>query len=208
MGPPGSGKGTQANRIAHKLRVNLVATGDLFRQHQKNGTELGLAARGYMERGEYVPDDVTINMVLNWIGLPEQSNGFLLDGFPRTLKQAEELDKTLSNTGGVDRVLFINVTQTELIRRLAGRYICRECQTPYHSESSPPKKSMSCDKCDGELYQRKDDQSDVVAKRISVYFKETEPVVEHYRKRAKLVEIDGGVSIEDVADNLDKALLS
>ena len=207
MGPPGSGKGTQANRIADKLRVNLIATGDLFRQHQKNETELGLVARAYMERGEYVPDDVTINMVLNWIGLPEQTNGFLLDGFPRTLKQAQALDKALSDQGGVDRVLFIDVPQPELIRRLEGRYICRECQTPYHSESSPSRNSVSCDKCGGELYQREDDRPDVVSKRINVYFKETEPVVEHYRKKANLVEIDGAVSIEDVATKLDKALL-
>ncbi len=206
MGPPGSGKGTQAGRIADKLGVNLVATGDLFREHQRNDTELGRLARSYMERGVYVPDEVTINMVMGWINALEQSKGFILDGFPRTLTQAEALDRALEGEGGVDKVLFIKVSEEELIRRLTGRFICRNCQTPYHEHSSPPAETGKCGKCGGELYQREDDRPEVVGKRIQVYLDETEPVVEYYRQTGKLDEIDGERSIEEVGKELIKAV--
>ena len=201
-GPPGSGKGTQATRLAKKLGVGLVATGDLFRDHQKRGTALGQLAQSYMKQGLYVPDDVTINMIKTWITSSEQEEGFILDGFPRTLIQARALDDELETRGGIDRVLFINVSEAELIRRLTGRSICRDCQVPYHTHSSPPSEPGRCNECGGSLYQRVDDDREVVGKRISVYFKETEPVVEHYRNEGKLREIDGEHTIGKVGEHL------
>ena len=207
MGPPGSGKGTQAARISEELRITKMSSGDLFRDHQKRDTELGRLARSYMERGVYVPDDVTIGMVREWIDAPEQRRGFVLDGFPRTLAQAEALDTQLESNGGVDRAVYIKLDQEELVRRLSGRLVCRGCQRPYHHESSPPEEPGACDDCGGELYQRDDDRPEVVKTRIEVYLRETEPVVEHYRATGKLREVDGGGSIEEVGQALTAVLV-
>jgi adenylate kinase len=206
LGPPGAGKGTQVARIAAALGVTRVSSGDLFREHQQKGTELGRLARSYMERGALVPDDVTIKMIMVWINSPEQARGFVLDGFPRTLAQAEALDVELEGRGGIDKVLYINVSQEELMRRLTGRLICRQCQTPYHKDFSPPKAAGICDKCGGELYQRDDDKPEAVKKRIQVYVEQTEPLVKYYRKAGKLKEIDGKGSIEDVGKLLVAAV--
>ena len=138
MGPPGSGKGTQASFLASITEVNSVSSGDLFRDNLSRDTELGRMAKTYMDRGKYVPDDVTIGMVMSWIEAPENKKGFVLDGFPRTLIQAESLDDRLGAIGGVDKVILFNVPESELIKRLAGRILCRKCQTPYHKEFSPP----------------------------------------------------------------------
>ncbi|MDP6059359.1 MAG: adenylate kinase [Pirellulaceae bacterium] len=200
MGPPGSGKGTQAASIANHLGVESVSSGDLFRDHQKRDTELGRLARSFMERGVYVPDDVTIKMVMDWIGDPAHASGFVLDGFPRTHAQAVALDEEIKSLGGIHRVLFFRVTQNELVRRLTGRMICRQCQTPYHVESSPPDKEGVCDACGGELYERDDDKAEVVTQRIQIYSDETEPVVEYYRSGGKLREIDGEASIDVVGE--------
>lgn len=206
LGPPGAGKGTQAARVADELGVTRTASGDLFRENLRNETELGLLAKSYMDRGALVPDDVTIRLVMSWISAPDQSGGFVLDGFPRTLPQAEALDSALEPSGGLDRVLYVNVAEDELVRRLAGRFICRICQTPYHETASPPKKQGKCDACDGELYQRDDDKAEVVKRRLQVYFEETQPLVGHYRSSGVLREVDGEGAVDDVGNLLVKAL--
>ena len=206
MGPPGSGKGTQSGRIADKLGITRAASGDLFRQHQQRNTELGRLARSYMERGEYVPDDVTITMVMEWVNGPEQSEGFVLDGFPRTLPQAQALDRELEDTGGIDLVLNVAVPEEELVRRISGRVVCDGCQTPYHLKSSPPAEAGKCDRCGGALQQRADDNPDVVRRRIQVYNQETGPVVKHYQKASKLRQVDGQGQIEEVGQALVAAV--
>ena len=203
LGPPGAGKGTQATRLADKLGVSQASSGELFRQHQQRDTELGRLARSFMERGVLVPDDVTIGMMMEWINAPEQNRGFVLDGFPRTLAQAEALDGALACKGGADRVLNIKVSHKELVRRLSGRSICRQCQTPYHQEFSPPLEAGRCDRCGGELYQRDDDKPEAVKTRIKVYMEESEPLVDYYRGTGRLREIDG----EDTIEHVGRALL-
>ena len=205
LGPPGAGKGTQAARIADELGVTRAASGDLFRDNLRNETELGLLAKSYMDRGDLVPDDVTIRLVMSWISAPEQSGGFVLDGFPRTLPQAEALDSALEPVG-IDRVLYVNVAEDELVRRLAGRFICRNCQAPYHAITSPPKEEGKCDDCGGELYQRDDDKADVVKNRLDVYFEETEPLVGHYSRSGVLREINGEGTVDAVGAFLVEAL--
>ena len=206
LGPPGAGKGTQASRIAESLSVPKVASGDLFRDHQARDTELGRLARTYMERGDLVPDDVTIRMVMEWVEAHEGEGGFLLDGFPRTLAQAEALDREMVESGGIDRALYINVNTEELFRRLAGRWICRSCQTPYHEQSSPPAVAGECDRCGGELYQRDDDNAEAVQKRLGVFFKETEPLVQFYREAGILREVDGVGTVDGVGAMLLEAV--
>jgi len=206
MGPPGSGKGTQATRMAEKLNVQAVSPGDLFRDQLRRGTELGRLAQKYMEKGAYVPDDVTITMVMEWVDSPEHREGFVLDGFPRTEAQAEALDRKLDPEGGLDKVLYIRVSQEELTKRLSGRLLCRRCQTPYHTRYTPPARPGVCDRCDGDLFQREDDKPEVVAKRIQVYTDETEPVVQYYRQAGKLAEVDGEATIEEVGKALTAAL--
>ncbi len=206
LGPPGAGKGTQAARVADELGVTRTASGDLFRENLRNETELGLLAKSYMDRGALVPDDVTIRLIMSWISAPDQSGGFVLDGFPRTLPQAEALDGALEPSGGLDRVLYVNVAEDELVRRLAGRFICRICQMPYHEITSPPKKRGECDDCDGELYQRDDDKAEVVKRRLQVYFEETQPLVGHYRSSGVLREVDGEGTVDNVGNLLVEAL--
>ncbi|MCI0812322.1 MAG: adenylate kinase [Chloroflexi bacterium] len=206
LGPPGAGKGTQAARIADKLQVTRAASGDLFRDNIRNCTELGKLAKSYMDRGVLVPDDVTIRLIMGWLDAPEQAKGFVLDGFPRTVGQAEALDNGLSDKGGIDLALYIDVPKAESVRRLAGRYICRNCQRPYHETVSPPAKQGVCDKCGGEVYQRDDDRPEVVGRRLEVFFEETKPVVDYYRASGKLKEINGEGSIEDVGNALVAAL--
>ena len=206
MGPPGSGKGTQAAQLAEKLGVESVSSGDLFRDHRRRDTDLGRLVQSYMDRGDYVPDDVTIKMVMNWIDEPDHASGFVLDGFPRTLAQARALDQALESRGGIDRVMFISVTEGELILRLTGRLICRQCQKSYHLSYSPPALEGQCDSCGGEVYQREDDSAEVVTNRIRVYGRETRPVVEYYRAEGKLREIDGEASIQSVGDALMTAV--
>jgi adenylate kinase len=159
-----------------------------------------------MERGVLVPDSVTIDMVMEWVNARGGGGGFLLDGFPRTLAQAKALDTALADRGGLDRALNIRVSPGELVRRLSGRLICRRCQTPYHMDSAPPAHPGECDRCGGELYQRDDDKPEAVAKRLEVYFEQTEPLAEHYRKAGILREVGGEGPIEDVTQALMEAL--
>lgn len=206
LGPPGAGKGTQAVEISQSLGIPKVSSGELFRDHQKRDTELGRLAQTYMARGALVPDDVTIKMVMDWVSGIQGTGGFLLDGFPRTLPQAEALEKALAATGGIDTALYLKVPKKELVRRLSGRVLCRVCQAPFHTEYAPPKQSGRCDNCGGELYTRDDDKPEAVRKRIQVYLDETSPLVEYYRKAGTLKEIDGQSSIEQVRAELLSAL--
>lgn len=205
LGPPGAGKGTQAKKVSDALGVTKAASGDLFRAQRGQETQLGELLRSYMDKGLLVPDDVTIKMVMGWINATEQADGFLLDGFPRTLPQAEALSKALGSEG-LDKALYINVSDKELTRRLGGRLVCRDCQTTYHSEFSPTSADGICDNCKGEVYQREDDRPEVVGKRIQVYMDETAPLVDFYRNRGILVEVDGERTIEEVGESLVKAI--
>ena len=202
MGPPGSGKGTQASYIADLLDVNSISTGDLFRENLASGTELGILAKGYMERGEYVPDNVTVNMMMEWINDSKNHSGFVLDGFPRTIMQAEELDGRLDHKG-VDKVVFFDVGFEKLVERLTGRLICRGCQKPYHELFAPPAKEKICDSCGENLYQREDDKIEVVENRLNVYKESTEPVLKYYDDSCKLQTVDASRSIELVRQDLN-----
>ncbi|MDY6893704.1 MAG: adenylate kinase [Chloroflexota bacterium] len=203
LGAPGAGKGTQAVAISKKLGQAHIASGDLFRQEQNSGSELGQIAKSYMEKGMLVPDEVTVKMILGRIAAPDCAKGFLLDGFPRTLEQAKALDAALAEEGkGIDLVLYIKVSNEELLRRLSGRWICRNCQAPYNVVEMPPKVAGKCDQCGGELYQRDDDTEETARKRLDVYFAQTMPLIEYYTKAGKLVETNGEKAIEEVAKDL------
>ncbi len=206
LGPPGSGKGTQAERLKEQLRLPHVASGDLFRENIGNETELGLLAKGYMDRGQLVPDDVTIAMVRERLQQPDCDDGVILDGFPRTLAQALALDKMLAGTGrALAGVLYINLPDEETVRRLSGRWICGQCQTPYHAVFSPPAEEGVCDECGGELYQRDDDRPETVRARLRVYHEQTAPLIDYYRRARLLVEVDGAGDIEAVSAALLEA---
>ncbi len=207
LGAPGAGKGTQAAVVAQKLHLTHVATGDLFRQALKEGTPLGLQAKSYMEKGQLVPDKITVQMLLDRIATPDCQAGVILDGFPRNLAQAQALDRALAGKSRkIDKVVYINVAEDELLKRLGGRWICRNCQAPYHETDSPPKVKGRCDRCHGELYQRADDTAETVKKRLVVYFEETAPLIDYYKKSGKLVEIDGQGEISEISRRIVNAL--
>ena len=203
LGAPGAGKGTQAALVTGALGVVHVASGDLFRSALKEKTELGLLAKSYMEKGELVPDEVTINMVVERIRRDDCANGVLFDGFPRTLSQAQALDERMKGEGRqIDKAVYIEVPEEELVKRLSGRWICRECQVPYHEISSPPKVAGKCDACGGELYQRADDKEETVRERLKVFLSETLPIVEYYERQEKLVSVDGNRAVDQVAADI------
>ena len=203
LGAPGAGKGTQADRLSSELNLPHIASGDLFREALSKETELGLLAKSYMERGELVPDEVTIKMILQRIEMPDCVSGCLFDGFPRTLAQAEALDKGLADKGkSIDKVLYIKVSNEELLKRLGGRWLCQNCQTPYHLITAPPKVPGKCDKCGGELYQREDDKEETVKERLRVFFAQTIPIVDYYRGQSKLIEVNGNQGIQEVAKEI------
>jgi adenylate kinase len=207
MGPPGVGKGTQATDLAAYMGVPHIATGDLFRDAARRGTLLGRRAQGYMERGELVPDELTIALLLDRLKQSDAIQGALLDGFPRTVPQAEALDQALAARGrAVGRALYLMAPRDVLIDRLSGRWLCRQCQTPYHEVFTPPTTAGVCDRCGGELYQRVDDQRDTIARRLDVYMEQTVPVVEYYRAKGVLAEVDGDQEIPTVQQNLRKAV--
>ena len=190
LGAPGSGKGTRAVALCEVLGIVQVSTGDLFRYNIKQDTELGKLAKSYINKGELVPDDVTAAMVKDRLKNPDTANGFILDGFPRTIAQAEMLDKILEELGEkIAYVIYLNVPDAEIIRRISGRLICSECQTPYHKEFNLPKKENICDKCGGKLYTRDDDKPETVKKRLEVFRSTTFPLVDYYKSRGILVEI-------------------
>lgn len=207
MGPPASGKGTQAERLSATLDLPHVASGDLFRYNLKNETDLGLKAKSYMERGALVPDDITIAMVLDRLARPDCEKGAMLDGFPRTVAQATALEEALeAQDHAIDVVLNIQVPEEELIQRVTGRRLCRNCGASYHIKFNPPQQPGVCDKCGGELYQRDDDTEAVARKRLEVYEEQTKPLVDYYDKQGLLVNIDGNQSIDQVTQDLKAAI--
>jgi len=207
LGAPGTGKGTQAAIVAQELNLAHIASGDLFRQALERGTELAIQAKSYMEKGMLVPDEITIRMVLERMSAPDCEAGVIFDGFPRNLQQAEALDKALAQQAkAVDKVVYIKVSEEELLKRLSGRWICRQCQAPYHTINSPPKVWGKCDKCGGELYQRPDDTAQTVKKRLQVYFAQTAPLIDYYAQSGKLLEVDGEESIDEVRRRILVAL--
>ncbi len=207
LGAPGAGKGTQAIYVAGKLNLVHIATGDLFRQAIEQGTELGIQAKAYMEKGILGPDEITIRMVFERMSDPDCESGVVFDGFPRNLKQARALDEALAKQAkAIDMVVYIKVSEEELLKRLSGRWICRDCQTPYHAVNSPPKVWGRCDRCGGELYQRPDDTEETIKKRLKVYFTETAPLIDYYTRLGKLMEIDGEGSMNEVERRILGAL--
>jgi adenylate kinase len=207
VGPPGAGKGTQAEFIAAHLAVPKISTGDIFRANLAEGTPLGLEAKRYMESGQLVPDEVTINMVRSRLSEPDAADGFLLDGFPRTLPQATALDKLLADLGvGLDVVLELVVDNDEVLRRLSGRWTCRGCGKIWHEAFDPPAREGVCDRCGGELYQRDDDKAETVTERLRVYGRDTAPLIDFYGAQGKLVGIDATGPVEDVTERAKDAL--
>jgi adenylate kinase len=207
LGPPGAGKGTQAQILAEKLKLVHVSSGDLFRENLNNKTELGQQAQVFVDRGELVPDDITIGMVRDRLLKKDCSNGAILDGFPRTPAQAEALTKLLAELGGwVVCVPFIYVPSEVLIERLTGRWTCRKQGHIYHEKNNPPRVSGICDLDGSELYQREDDKRDTVLHRIQVYQEQTAPLIEYYRHQGLLTEVDGTIGIENVTDHMLNAI--
>jgi adenylate kinase len=209
VGPPGAGKGTQAEFVAAHLAVPKISTGDIFRANVAQGTPLGVEAKRYMDAGHLVPDEVTINMVGGRLAETDAADGFLLDGFPRTVPQAVALDKLLADFGsGVDLVLELVVDDDEVIRRLSGRRTCRGCGKIWHVEFDAPTREGVCDRCGGELFQRDDDKAETVAERLRVYARDTAPLVDYYGAQSKLVGIDATGPVEDVTVRAIDALRS
>jgi adenylate kinase len=203
LGPPGVGKGTQAKILAESTDLVHISSGELFRENIGNQTELGKLAKSYMDKGELVPDDVTIAMIRDRIFRPDCKTGAILDGFPRTPTQADELEEAFAEFGGqVNAVPYITADESILIERTGGRWSCRAQGHLYHQKFSPPKQEGICDVDGSELYQRDDDKEETVAKRILVYLDQTLPLVEYYRKRGKLIEIDGAQPVEQVTKDL------
>ncbi len=197
LGPPGAGKGTVANKIAEKYKIPHISTGDIFRENIKNGTELGNKAKSYMDKGELVPDSLVVEIALDRLEKDDCKNGFLLDGFPRTVEQAEELAKYLDNRSEkLDAVLNIDAPKELLMFRMVGRRLCRSCGSIYHITNMPPITDGVCDKCGGELYQRADDVEETVANRIGVYELQTKPLIEYYASKKELTNIDGAANAE------------
>jgi adenylate kinase len=210
MGPPGAGKGTQAERLASELEIPHLSTGNLLREHLVRKTEIGERARGFMDRGELVPDDVVIEMLHERAEQPDGRHGFLLDGFPRTLEQARALEAELLRRAEehgpiVLRAIELHVPDEVLVRRLAGRRTCRTCGRAQHLEFSPPRVPGRCDRCGGELYQRDDDRPEVVQERLAVYRRQTLPVERYYEERGLLVRLDGDRPPDEVFAALQRA---
>lgn len=209
VGPPGAGKGTQAEFIAAHLAVPKISTGDIFRANVSQGTPLGVEARRYMDAGQLVPDEVTINMVRERLAEPDAGDGFLLDGFPRTVPQANALDKLLADLGtALDLVMELVVDDDEVIRRLSGRRTCRGCGKIWHVEFDPTSRDGVCDRCGGQLFQRDDDKAETIAKRLEEYSEKTAPLVDYYGAQNKLVGIDATGPVEDVTVRAIDALRS
>ena len=208
VGPPGAGKGTQAQFIAEHVHISKISTGDIFRANVSSGTPLGLQAKAFMDRGDLVPDDVTIEMVRNRLREPDALTGFLLDGFPRTAPQAETLDDILRETADtkLDVVLELVVENDEVVRRLSGRRTCRTCNHIWHVDFDPPKVPDVCDLDGGELYQRDDDKAETVANRLDVYAESTAPLVAYYAGRGVLIGIDATGPVDDVTQRALDAL--
>jgi adenylate kinase len=207
LGAPGAGKGTQASIIAKKLGIPHISTGDIFREAVSKGTELGKKAKEYMDRGELVPDEIVIGIVKERIVADDCKNGFVLDGFPRTVAQAEALDRVLSEIDRkIDYVLNIVVSEDGVVKRLTGRRTCKNCGAVYHVIFNPPQKEGVCDVCGGELYQRDDDKEETVRNRLQVYFEKTAPLIDYYRNKGVLVDINGEQTVDEVTKEIERVI--
>lgn len=207
MGPPGAGKGTQAEKLIDLYQIPHISTGDMFRKAQKEGTALGLQAKSYMDQGQLVPDEVTIGIVRERLSEDDCKNGFLLDGFPRTVQQADALGGILTDLGmNLDAVIDIQVDKDFLVERLTGRRVCKACGATYHVSFNAPKVENVCDKCGGELYQRNDDKIETVSNRLDVYVAQTAPLIEYYQSKGMIKSIDGSKSVEEVLADIQAAL--
>ncbi len=207
LGPPGAGKGTQAKRIVEKYGIPQISTGDMFREAVSKGTELGKKAKEYMDRGELVPDEIVIGIVRERLSQDDCQNGFILDGFPRTIKQAEALDEMLDDMNRkIDAVINITVPDEEIVKRIVFRRTCKNCGAVYNLIYSPPKVEGRCDECGGELYQRDDDKEETVRERLRVYREQTEPLIQYYSQKGVVRDIDGTKSIDEVWNEIEKVL--
>ena len=207
LGAPGAGKGTQAKMIADKYGIPHISTGDIFRANIKNGTELGKKAKGYMDQGLLVPDELVVDLVADRIVQDDCKNGFVLDGFPRTIPQAEALDEALKKLGtSIDYALNIEVPDDNIVTRMSGRRACVSCGATYHLVHIPPKKEGICDRCGAALILRDDDKPETVKKRLAVYHEQTQPLIDYYSKKGCLKEVDGTVDMSDVFDAIVKIL--
>jgi len=203
VGPPGAGKGTQAAVLEEKTELKHIASGELFRQYMREETELGILARTYVDRGELVPDDVVIGMILDRIFQPDCEAGVILDGFPRTKEQADALARSLEeHNQRIDAVIYLNAPRDVLLKRIVGRQTCRNCQTPYNIYYTPPREEGICDICGGDLYTRSDDNMETARHRLDIYMQQTAPLIEHYRALALLHEIDGLGDVHEVTQRL------
>ena len=207
LGPPGCGKGTQAKMLTEKYHIPQISTGDILREAVKNKTPLGLEAKTYMDSGKLVPDDVVIGIIQDRLKQPDCEKGFILDGFPRTVVQAEALDDTLKTMGKkIEHAISISVDEEELLRRLTGRRTCRSCGAMFHILFNPPKKEGICDKCSGELYQRDDDKEETIRNRLNVYNQQTAPLIDYYQKKELLRTIEGVGKIEDIFRKIEEVI--
>jgi adenylate kinase len=207
LGPPGAGKGTQARELARELNVPQVATGDMLREAVANGTPLGREAKAYMDRGALVPDDVIVRLIAERLAQPDAKRGFILDGFPRTIPQADALERLLGDLGvSLDRVVYFDVSDAELVRRLSGRRSCPKCQSTFHVTSNPPKRENVCDRCGSTLVQREDDREATVRKRLQVYAEQTSPLLDRYKKRGVLRTVAGEGKIGTIHGDIKKAV--
>jgi adenylate kinase len=208
LGPPGAGKGTQAVDIAKSHKLCHISTGDILRQAVREGTPTGLKAKEFMDKGALVPDEVVVDIVSEALSGGACKDGWILDGFPRTMKQAEELGKKTKKLGirGVDVVFYFSVDDDTVVKRLSGRRMCKQCGTSYHTEFMPPKKEGVCDRCGGQLYQRDDDKPDTVKKRLVAYRNDTEPLIGYYRKKKLLEEVEGNASPGAVRRTIEDAM--
>ena len=207
MGPPGAGKGTQAEILAKEFALPHISTGDIFRSAVKEGTEMGKKAKEYMDKEHLVPDEIVVGIVKERLSRPDCKEGAILDGFPRTVNQAEALDEVLRELGmKIDAVICIDADEDELIARLTGRRVCRNCGATYHVRFNPPRVRNICDHCSGELYQRSDDSIDTVKERFAVYKKQTLPMFDYYRDKYPVINIDGSKQIDEVYDDIRSSL--
>lgn len=207
LGPPGVGKGTQAKRLTEEYRVPQVSTGDMLRAGIKAGTKLGMEAKSYMDKGALVPDSVVIGLVAERIQAPDAKGGFMLDGFPRTVAQADTLGEMLAKGGRtIDHVVCLLASNEELVRRLSGRRTCRNCSAPFHAMFNPPKQTGKCDACGGELYQRDDDKEEAIRARLVTYDAQTKPLIDYYEAKGLLRKVDGLGSMEEVSGRIRQAL--
>ena len=204
LGPPGSGKGTQASALEAKHGSPHIASGDLLRANVRENTALGQQAQPYMDRGELVPDDLILDMMAARLSEPDAQHGYVLDGFPRTVAQAESLEQRLAELEqGLDAVIYLAVPEDEILRRLSGRRTCSECHAVYHIDTMPPSREGICDKCGAELIQRDDEKPEVIRKRLEVYTEQTQPLLDFYRQRELLEEVDGTIGVENVVREIE-----